>query len=75
MLFVSIFSECLLNFKHLQTKMAMSNNGGFRGLSQKFPHMQWLNIRNEWAAQFLSHYLTILDIKIIFSLVSSQKTY
>ena len=35
--------------------------------------MQSLKVRIEWVSQFLSHYLTILDIKIIFPLLSNLK--
>ena len=35
--------------------------------------MQSLKVGNEWGAQFLSHYLITLDIKIIFSLLSNLK--
>ena len=52
--------------------MVVSNNRGlnYRTLS-KLPYMQGLKIRIEWGAHFF--YLTLLDIKIIFLLVSNLK--
>ena len=58
--------------KHVQTKMMVSNNKRFYR-TKKLPHMQPLKVRIEWDTKFLSHYLTILDITIIFSLVSNLK--
>ena len=47
--------------------------GDFRGFCQKMPHMQFLKVRIEWKHNFLATILQILDIKIMFSVVSSLK--
>ena len=53
---------------------AIIGKGDFRNLCQKLNLHVMSNSKNRMGAQILSHYLIIVDVKVIFSLVSNLIT-